>query len=101
MPRAAAPLSFALSAVLLALAVYRGLAPPTASPQAHDLLLRVDGDGDGELSAAEYAQVSDGELPFALADLDQSGQIEVHEVDWLLQYTSPLRASLAPIPRVR
>lgn len=89
-----------LAAILLGAAVLRPHLRPGPSAPARDLIAHIDGDGDGVISPAEYQRVSDGDLPFSVLDLDESGAIEGAEVDFYLAHISPLRASLAPIPRV-
>lgn len=84
---------------LSAAGAWRFLAAPPGSVEAADLLVRIDQDGDGRIGAAEYDRVSDGELPFSVADADGSGQIEPWEVDILIRYVSPLRASMSWVPR--
>lgn len=72
---------------------------PEGSAAALDLVAKVDQDGDGEIDAAEYARVSDGELAFAYVDANADGRLAPWEVDIVLRSVSPLRASMAWVPR--
>ncbi|MFH1468669.1 MAG: hypothetical protein ABIO70_30040 [Pseudomonadota bacterium] len=82
-----------LGALLLsAAAVARALLPPhpPGMARAQVLIHAADGDGDGTLSAAEYAAVAGPDLPFDLVDLDGSGALDAREVVELLVAVDPL-----------
>jgi hypothetical protein len=64
-----------------------------------DLIRLVDQDGDAQISAAEYARVGDGELPMSYVDADGDGSLAPWEVDAIIRYISPLRASMSWVPR--
>ncbi|MBM4393594.1 MAG: hypothetical protein FJ090_20915 [Deltaproteobacteria bacterium] len=84
---------------LTGVAVQRLGRVPEGTQAARDLLRFVDPDADGEVSRAEFDRVSDGELPFAVADMDGSGKLEPWEIDVLITYVSPSRASMSWVPR--
>jgi len=75
--------------------------PPEYALSAGDLLERLDRDGDGAVSAPEYAAASDGALPFSAADADASGALDARELELLLAFTSPLMPLDNNLPRVR
>lgn len=78
---------------------------PPASPETRNLIGLLDKDGDSQINPTEYLRVagegSGDDLPFALLDLDGSGELEPGEVEVAIRYISPLRASLSFVPRVR
>lgn len=88
-----------LAAALFGVAVWRYCREPHPTRQGLDLLRLVDQNGDGRVDEAEYARVTDGELPMSAVDADGSGQLEPWEVDILIRYVSPLRASMSWVPR--
>ncbi len=88
-----------LAATLTAASVWRFVREPPPSQGAADLLVRVDQDGNGRIDPAEYARVTDGELPFRVVDADASGALEGWEIDAWIRSISPLRASMSWVPR--
>jgi len=94
-----AVLAAALTVGALALAWRQ---PRPRHPQvANALLAIVDQDGDGRVSAPEYARVSDGELSLALLDVDDSGALEPWELELAISYISPLQPQQNLLPRAR
>jgi hypothetical protein len=89
----------AVGIVLQVAAVVRFSQDPEGSAAALDLVAKVDQDGDGQIDAAEYARVNDGELAFEYVDADADGRLAPWEVDVILRSVSPLRASMAWVPR--
>ena len=93
--------SAALCLTGAAVAVALARARPEHPQVAGDFMAVLDGDGDGVLSPQEHARLSDGELPFALADVDGSGALEAWELELSLAYHSPLAPQQNLLPRVR
>ena len=87
------------SAALLGAAGHRCIEEPPASQEARDLITLLDSDGDGRVSVVEYDRVSDGELGMSYLDANASGWLEPWEVDTIIRYISPLRASMSWVPR--
>jgi hypothetical protein len=92
-------LLYVASGALLCASVYAFLRDPPASQAAMDLITLVDQDGDQQISSAEYDRVSDGELPLSYVDADGDGSLAPWEVDAIIRYISPLRASMSWVPR--
>ncbi len=92
-------LLLALAAALLVASVGTLVRSPPGSAAAIDFLQRVDHDGNGVIDEAEYRRVGDGELAFVHVDADGNGVLEPWEVDVVLRSVSPLRASMAWVPR--
>ena len=92
-------LLYAVSGALLAASVFVFLRDPPASLAAMDLIRLVDQNGDAQISAAEYERVGDGELPMSYVDADGDGSLAPWEVDAIIRYVSPLRASMSWVPR--
>ena len=88
---------------MVGLAGWRLLQPPQLlAPQTSAAFLaRMDTDGSGDVSEAEYARVSDGIVGFATFDTDGSGALEVWEVEQLLFRISPDVPQPALLPRVQ
>ena len=76
--------------------------PPLTAPKATaTFLARMDVDGSGSVSAAEYERVSDNIVEFAVFDTDGSGALEAWEVEQLLLRISPDTPQPTLLPRVR
>lgn len=86
---------------LLGVAAWRLVREPPASQEARDLVAFIDQDGDGRIGPDEYTRVTEGELPMRVVDADGSGWLEPWEVDAVITYVSPLRASMSWVPRAR
>jgi Ca2+-binding EF-hand superfamily protein len=84
---------------LLGAAVWRVLREPDGSQEAKDLIAILDRDGDGRIGPEEFARASTDVLPFQVMDMDASGSLDPWEVQAVIEYTSPLRASIAWNPR--
>lgn len=76
--------------------------PPLTVPQTTAAFLaRMDTDGSGSISPAEYAQVSDNIVEFGILDTDHSGALEAWEVEQMLLRISPDTPQPTLLPRVR
>ena len=78
-------------------------AVPGASTVVSGVLARMDADGDGQVSAQEYAPFDD-RGSFGVIDQDKNGQITVEELATYLRLTDPARnphphpGGVAPVP---
>jgi len=79
---------------LVALGLAAGWAGMPWSPETNDptrrWLLLTDKDGDGVLSPAEYAAVSDGVTPMSLIDIDGDNRIDAAEIHAFLLEADPI-----------
>jgi len=88
--------------LVIAAAVVVVRPPPLTAPQATAAFLaRMDTDGSGSVSAAEYERVSDNIVEFAVFDTDSSGALEAWEVEQMLLRISPDTPQPTLLPRVR
>lgn len=98
-PAVAQSLLLVVAVGLFGGAVWRVVREPDGSQEAKDFIALVDRDGDGRIGPAEYARVSTDELPMEVLDMDGSGALDAWEVEAVIAYISPLRASLSWTPR--